>query len=120
MNKHINKQEKAFKQLIAIVGGFTICFLPYFLLFLFVAICKNCLNEHVYTFAIWLGYFNSTINPFLYALSNKNYKHRQFQSTSSIITKNSVIKKNCSSKSATETILRRRFTGLKFSSIKRK
>ena len=69
----MNKQEKAFKQLGAIVIGFTLCFLPYFIVFLIVAICEDCVNEDIFTLTVWLGYLNSTINPFLYALSNKKY-----------------------------------------------
>lgn len=67
----MNKQEKAFKQLSAIVIGFTICFLPYFIVYLTVALCENCVSDKVFTLTVWLGYVNSTINPFLYALSNK-------------------------------------------------
>ena len=67
----MNKQEKAFKQLAAIVIGFTFCFLPYFIVFLIVAVCEDCVSQEVSTVTVWLGYLNSTINPFLYALSNK-------------------------------------------------
>lgn len=67
----MNKQEKAFKQLSAIVFGFTLCFLPYFIVFMIVAICEECISESVFTVTVWLGYLNSTINPWIYALSNK-------------------------------------------------
>ncbi|RNA39437.1 histamine H1 receptor [Brachionus plicatilis] len=70
----MNKQEKAFKQLSSIVIGFTFCFTPYFIVFLIVAICENCVSDEVFTVTVWLGYLNSTINPFLYALSNKRIK----------------------------------------------
>ncbi|CAF0739109.1 unnamed protein product [Brachionus calyciflorus] len=70
----MNKQEKAFKQLSSIVIGFTLCFLPYFIVFLIVAICEDCVSNEVFTVTLWLGYFNSTMNPFLYALSNKRNK----------------------------------------------
>ncbi len=69
----MNKQEKAFKQLAAIVIGFTICFLPYFTIFLVVPFCENCVSDDVFTVSVWLGYLNSTINPFLYALSHKKF-----------------------------------------------
>lgn len=68
----MNKQEKAFKQLSSIVIGFTLCFTPYFIVFLIVAICENCVSDEVFTVTVWLGYFNSTMNPFLYALFNNN------------------------------------------------
>lgn len=58
------------KQLTAIVIGFTLCFLPYFVVFMIVAICEDCISNTIFTFTLWLGYLNSTINPFLYALSN--------------------------------------------------
>lgn len=68
----MNKQEKAFKQLSAIVIGFTLCFLPYFIVFLIIALCEDCVSEQMYTLSVWLGYFNSTINPFLYAALSNN------------------------------------------------
>jgi hypothetical protein len=73
----MNKQEKAFKQLAAIVIGFTLCFLPYFVVFLIVAMCEECISETVFTATLWLGYLNSTINPFLYAISNKRFFKRK-------------------------------------------
>ena len=72
-----NQQEKAFLQLAAIVIGFTICFLPYFVLFLIVALCDDCVNDNLFKLTIWLGYINSTLNPFLYALSNRKFNKKK-------------------------------------------
>jgi hypothetical protein len=80
----MNKQEKAFKQLAAIVIGFTLCFLPYFVVYLIIAICNECVSNEIFTFTVWLGYLNSTINPFLYALSNKRF----FKSSKRVAYKN--------------------------------
>jgi hypothetical protein len=72
----IKKQEKAFSQLAAIVIGFTICFTPYFVVFLVVALCSTCVNTYVSDFALWLGYANSAINPFLYTLSSQRFRKK--------------------------------------------
>ena len=37
-----------------------------------VSICEDCVSENVSIVTVWLGYLNSTINPWIYALSNKN------------------------------------------------
>ncbi|CAF1598812.1 unnamed protein product [Didymodactylos carnosus] len=68
------QQEKAFRQLILIVLGFMCCFLPYFILYMVVAFCGNCISNRLITMSTWLGYANSTINPFLYALSNEHFR----------------------------------------------
>jgi hypothetical protein len=68
--KQMNKQEKAFKQLLAIVIGFTLCFTPYFIVFLLNPMC-NCVSDNVFNITLWLGYFNSTLNPFLYAMNSR-------------------------------------------------
>lgn len=72
-----NQQEKAFRQLFAIVFGFTCCFLPYFIIYMVVAFCETCVPERIVTGTIWLGYVNSTMNPFLYVLSNKHFRRNQ-------------------------------------------
>jgi hypothetical protein len=79
----MKKQEKAFSQLAAIVIGFTICFMPYFVIFMVVALCPNCVNTFVFELALWLGYVNSTINPFLYTLSSQRFKNK-FKSSKNI------------------------------------
>ena len=36
------------------------------------------ISENVFTVTVWLGYLNSTINPWIYALSNKRRFLRPF------------------------------------------
>lgn len=58
-----------------IVVGFTVCFTPYFTVYIVVALCENCISTELFTVTLWLGYLNSTLNPFLYALSNRRHSN---------------------------------------------
>ncbi|XP_006900606.1 PREDICTED: histamine H1 receptor [Elephantulus edwardii] len=71
---HMNREWKAAKQLGFIMAAFILCWIPYFIFFMVIAFCKNCYNEHVHMFTIWLGYINSTLNPLIYPLCNENFK----------------------------------------------
>uniref|UniRef100_A0A6J0UG84 Histamine H1 receptor n=1 Tax=Pogona vitticeps TaxID=103695 RepID=A0A6J0UG84_9SAUR len=69
-----NREKKAAKQLGVIMATFILCWIPYFVLFLVMAYCEKCYNRPVHMFTIWLGYVNSTLNPFIYPLCNENFK----------------------------------------------
>jgi len=56
------------------MGAFVLCWLPYFVLFMVVAFCEDCVDPKFHTATIWLGYVNSTLNPILYPLCNANFK----------------------------------------------
>lgn len=70
----ISKEKKAAKQLGIIVGCFVSCWLPYFIAFMIVAFCHDCIPPQVYNALIWLGYINSTLNPFIYPMCNTNFR----------------------------------------------
>ncbi|XP_041048245.1 histamine H1 receptor [Carcharodon carcharias] len=70
----IVRERKAVKQLGFIVTGFMVCWIPYFVTFTVMAFCDTCVNHNLHMFTIWLGYINSTLNPFIYPLCNKNFK----------------------------------------------
>lgn len=70
----LKKEIKAARQLGVIMGAFTLCFLPYFVLFMVVSFCDNCVESGLLTAATWIGYLNSTLNPFLYPLCNANFR----------------------------------------------
>ncbi|NXS63196.1 HRH1 protein, partial [Brachypteracias leptosomus] len=71
---HGNRERKAAKQLGIIMACFMLCWIPYFVSFMVIAFRgqNQCFNLHMFT--IWLGYVNSTLNPFLYPLCNQNFK----------------------------------------------
>ncbi|ESO83657.1 hypothetical protein LOTGIDRAFT_91892, partial [Lottia gigantea] len=72
----LTKEIKAARQLGVIMGAFTLCFLPYFILFLVVAFCEGCIEPGLLTAMTWVGYLNSTLNPFLYPLCNLQFRRK--------------------------------------------
>uniref|UniRef100_A0A8C6UJE6 Histamine H1 receptor n=1 Tax=Neogobius melanostomus TaxID=47308 RepID=A0A8C6UJE6_9GOBI len=70
----IHKEHKAAKQLGFIIAAFLLCWIPYFIVFMVMAFCKECVHHDLHMFTIWLGYINSTLNPFIYPLCNGNFK----------------------------------------------
>lgn len=72
----LTKEIKAARQLGVIMGAFTLCFLPYFILFLVVAFCDGCIDQGLLLAMTWVGYLNSTLNPFLYPLCNTNFRRK--------------------------------------------
>lgn len=75
----IHKEHKAAKQLGFIIAAFLLCWIPYFIAFMVMAFCRECVHHDLHMFTIWLGYMNSTLNPFIYPLCNGNFK-RVFKS----------------------------------------
>ena len=59
-----------------IIGGFVICWLPFFILATFLPFCgNNChVPEAVNSVVLWLGYSNSLMNPIIYAIWDKSFQ----------------------------------------------
>jgi len=70
----LSSDVKAAKQLGVIMGAFCVCFLPYFVCFVVVAVCHQCVDDQLMTTVTWIGYVNSTLNPFLYPLCNRQFR----------------------------------------------
>lgn len=64
------RERKAAKTLAIITGAFVICWLPFFLMALILPLCgKSCeMNDKIAALFLWLGYFNSTLNPVIYTI----------------------------------------------------
>ncbi|NWR56287.1 HRH1 protein, partial [Bucorvus abyssinicus] len=71
---HRSRERKAAKQLGVIMAAFMVCWIPYFVLFMVIAFQGPEQFSQLHMFTIWLGYVNSTLNPFLYPLCNENFK----------------------------------------------
>jgi len=72
----LQREIKAARQLGVIMGAFTVCFLPYFVCFTVVAFCDWCIGTELMTAVTWVGYLNSTLNPFLYPLCNLSFRRK--------------------------------------------
>lgn len=73
--KRFRMETKAAKTLGVIVGVFTLCWLPFFTMYLLRGVCAACaINDLLFEVLFWLGYCNSAINPFIYALFSKDFR----------------------------------------------
>ncbi|KAL3269080.1 hypothetical protein HHI36_008163 [Cryptolaemus montrouzieri] len=70
------RERKAAKTLAIITGAFVVCWLPFFILALLMPLCKEACNisDYIMSFALWLGYFNSALNPVLYTIFNPEFR----------------------------------------------
>ncbi|XP_052859426.1 octopamine receptor Oamb isoform X2 [Drosophila gunungcola] len=72
--KRFRMETKAAKTLAIIVGGFIVCWLPFFTMYLIRAFCDHCIQPTVFSVLFWLGYCNSAINPMIYALFSHEFR----------------------------------------------
>uniref|UniRef100_A0A914ZF80 G-protein coupled receptors family 1 profile domain-containing protein n=1 Tax=Parascaris univalens TaxID=6257 RepID=A0A914ZF80_PARUN len=69
------KERRGVKVLGIILGCFTICWTPFFIMYVVVQFCSSCaLNPHIEMFITWLGYSNSAMNPIIYTVFNRDYQ----------------------------------------------
>jgi len=70
----LRKEQKAAKTIGMIVGCFIACWAPFFTVYLLGAFCDSCTHAMVFTVFFWLGYGNSALNPFIYALYSRDFR----------------------------------------------
>ncbi|XP_052894148.1 5-hydroxytryptamine receptor-like [Anopheles moucheti] len=69
------RERKAAKTLAIITGAFVVCWLPFFLTALLMPLCESCsINDTVASLFLWLGYFNSTLNPVIYTIFSPEFR----------------------------------------------
>jgi dopamine receptor D5 len=72
-HREITAEFRITRSLAIVIGCFICCWLPFFTLYIIRAVCL-CLSFNAIEFFVWLGYSNSSINPVLYAILNKNFR----------------------------------------------
>lgn len=69
------RERKAAKTLAIITGAFVFCWLPFFVCALFQAIFRPWMPpELLSSVFLWLGYFNSTLNPVIYTVFSPEFR----------------------------------------------
>jgi len=76
------REHKAARTLGLIMGAFVMCWLPFFIWYVTINMCGSACTcpRSVVTTVFWIGYFNSTLNPFIYAYVRADFRHA-FRST---------------------------------------
>jgi len=74
--KRMRREHKAAKTLGVIMGAFVLCFLPFFSWYLVTTLCgDSCPYPPLLgSMLFWLGYFNSCLNPIIYAYFNRDFR----------------------------------------------
>ncbi|CAH2097211.1 unnamed protein product [Euphydryas editha] len=72
----MKRERKAARTLGIIMSAFLACWLPFFLWYIITALCgKSCPSPPpVVAGVFWVGYFNSALNPLIYAYFNRDFR----------------------------------------------
>ncbi|NXG59480.1 ADA2A protein, partial [Hemiprocne comata] len=62
--------------LVVVMGNFVLCWFPFFFTYSLGAICgEGChISKPLFSFFFWIGYCNSSLNPLIYTLFNRDFR----------------------------------------------
>ena len=67
-------ERKAVVTVASVVVAFAVCWVPYFTVFVIKPFVSTPIDHRVDLLTLWLGYANSSVNPFLYAFYNSSFR----------------------------------------------
>ncbi|XP_026883752.2 alpha-2B adrenergic receptor [Electrophorus electricus] len=72
----VNREKRFTFVLAVVIGVFVVCWFPFFFSYSLQAMCpKTCaLPKPLFTFFFWIGYCNSSLNPVIYTIFNKDFR----------------------------------------------
>ncbi|KAK0396320.1 hypothetical protein QR680_001669 [Steinernema hermaphroditum] len=71
----VAKEKRAAKTIAVIIFVFSFCWLPFFCAYVILPFCESCsIHPKVAQAFTWLGYINSSLNPFLYGILNLEFR----------------------------------------------
>ncbi|XP_076094708.1 5-hydroxytryptamine receptor-like [Mytilus galloprovincialis] len=73
----MKRERKAARVLGIITGAFIACWLPFFIIAFTAPFCGELCNipPEVFSIFLWLGYFNSLLNPIIYTVFNPSFRN---------------------------------------------
>lgn len=70
------RERKAAKTLAIITGAFVVCWLPFFVMAVVLPVYHSWpYSDIMMSVCLWLGYFNSTLNPIIYTIFSPEFRH---------------------------------------------
>ncbi|XP_017491105.1 PREDICTED: octopamine receptor beta-1R-like, partial [Rhagoletis zephyria] len=71
----MRRERKAARTLGIIMSAFLLCWAPFFLWYLASTLCSSCTTPRIVVgLLFWIGYFNSALNPIIYAYFNRDFR----------------------------------------------